>query len=265
MHSCWAMWKRLRVQRRHRQVWRFANDFFLIFSSNFFVIDIDECAVSTSNRCHIIDRCINIPGAYNCKPKICSIGYVLNHQTGNCDDIDECLKKPCARNQKCVNFPGSYYCDCAYGYRKDVYSKKDCRDINECVEHPGESKIQRNKKKISFYFQLLGICEQSCMNTVGSYRCGCKNGFRISQDNRTCSDVDECEEKYSSLLCPTPAQCKNTLGSFRCSCPSGLRLISGRYCDGKTTKTNFQDLLTLHCFFLFLRHWRMQRKCKYLQ
>jgi hypothetical protein len=98
--------------------------------------DIDECA--SSNLCSISDRCINTLGAYNCEQKVCTDGYSLNFETGDCDDIDECLTEPCVKNLKCFNTLGSYDCDCDYGYRNDLYRKNTCRDIDECLEHPGK-------------------------------------------------------------------------------------------------------------------------------
>ena len=32
-----------------------------------------------------------------------------------------------------------------------------------------------------------GGCNQFCHNTYGSYQCSCKNGFKLSADNHTCS------------------------------------------------------------------------------
>ena len=29
-------------------------------------------------------------------------------------------------------------------------------------------------------------CEQVCVNTIGSYECGCYEGYRLSQDGFTC-------------------------------------------------------------------------------
>lgn len=95
-----------------------------------------------------------------------------------------------------------------------------------------EIKIQNDQNS---KFSIAGICDQRCRNTVGSYRCHCRDGFRLNQDNRTCSDINECEEHDPNLLCTSPAACKNTQGSYRCSCPKGF-LISedGRHCDGES-------------------------------
>ena len=43
-------------------------------------------------------------------------------------------------------------------------------DINECTE--GTSG-----------------CTQSCSNTLGSFQCGCNNGFRLSGNGRTCNGM----------------------------------------------------------------------------
>ena len=29
-------------------------------------------------------------------------------------------------------------------------------------------------------------CDQLCMNTVGSYECGCSSGYELQQDGQTC-------------------------------------------------------------------------------
>ena len=41
-------------------------------------------------------------------------------------------------------------------------------DINECDDNDGG-------------------CEQICINTDGSFQCGCRSGFTLNNDGRTCS------------------------------------------------------------------------------
>ena len=41
-------------------------------------------------------------------------------------------------------------------------------DINECEEDKSQ-------------------CEHICKNTDGSYECGCRNGYYLEKDNRTCN------------------------------------------------------------------------------
>uniref|UniRef100_A0A8C5EPM3 Latent transforming growth factor beta binding protein 1 n=1 Tax=Gouania willdenowi TaxID=441366 RepID=A0A8C5EPM3_GOUWI len=61
---------------------------------------------------------------------------------------------------------------------------------------------------------LHGFCE----NRLGSFQCLCDQGYQVSQDNKGCMDVNECE--LLSSVCGE-AQCVNVDGSFMCVCPSG--------------------------------------------
>ena len=47
--------------------------------------------------------------------------------------------------------------------------------------------------------------------------CGCRAGFRLQQDGRTCLDVDECEVED---ICGH-GDCLNLEGSYTCSCHKG--------------------------------------------
>lgn len=64
-----------------------------------------------------------------------------------------------------------------------------------------------------------------CINTMGSYRCLCSNGYRVDASGSQCIDINECD------LDPKPCdfECRNTQGSFVCSCPEGYVIDS----DGK--------------------------------
>ena len=78
----------------------------------------------------------------------------------------------------------------------------------------------------SFVFTaLLYFCLQFL------YRCGCEAGFKLSANNRTCDDVDECELHKSYRLCV--GICENIPGSYRCTCPDGYRIgTDARSCEG---------------------------------
>ncbi|TSL61128.1 Signal peptide, CUB and EGF-like domain-containing protein 3 [Bagarius yarrelli] len=65
-----------------------------------------------------------------------------------------------------------------------------------------------------------GSCDQICRNTVGSFECSCRKGYKLLTNERTCQDIDECSInrggcKYS---------CLNTMGSYECTCPPGYKL-----------------------------------------
>ncbi|KAL8608110.1 hypothetical protein ACOMHN_016565 [Nucella lapillus] len=166
-----------------------------------FCRDSDECSQASpcSHFCH------NAPGSFACS---CPIGYSLTSDARTCQDVNECITgAECPPNQECLNTEGSYQCAvvCGEGFRRSLDGAK-CEDVNECVEQPG-------------------VCEQSCQNLVGSYRCSCKRGFRQGEQGR-CVDVNECERPSS--MCSH--ECVNTPGSYRCACPAGYRLTGGRTC-----------------------------------
>lgn len=73
------------------------------------------------------------------------------------------------------------------------------------------------------------LCENGrCMNTVGSYRCVCTQGYKSDSATGQCVDIDECREGQASC----DHVCQNMIGSFRCTCRQGYILNM----DGKTCR-----------------------------
>ncbi|XP_052281301.1 fibrillin-2-like [Dreissena polymorpha] len=72
------------------------------------------------------------------------------------------------------------------------------------------------------------LCENGrCMNTMGSYRCLCNNGYKPDTTGTQCIDIDECTETQS----PCVGTCQNLVGSFKCICGQGYVLnMDGRTC-----------------------------------
>lgn len=80
-------------------------------------------------------------------------------------------------------------------------------------------------------------CEQKCINTLGSYECGCHDGYELEYDNQTCSgtfihkllfilhvcciEIDECLIDNGGCN----QTCTNTPGSYNCSCNTGYLLL----------------------------------------
>lgn len=68
------------------------------------------------------------------------------------------------------------------------------------------------------------------MNTIGSYQCECRNGFKKQSgtDDKLCVDVNECADIPG--LCSQ--RCINYWGSYRCACDTGYRLSdNNRTCE----------------------------------
>ncbi|KAL2086234.1 hypothetical protein ACEWY4_017293 [Coilia grayii] len=162
--------------------------------------------------------------------------------------INECWEgkdKLCDHSQICTNTLGSYKCLCRDGFREDHRGDNACNVTAHlaCMPEPGPSACKtkpdpdRNRRVSSgsgkdlqlYYINECWegkdkLCDQSqiCINTLGSYKCLCRDGFR--EDHRgdhACNDVDECVE--SPPNCGPRGTCTNTPGSYTCSCPEGFR------------------------------------------
>ncbi|XP_070787072.1 adhesion G protein-coupled receptor E5-like [Enoplosus armatus] len=98
------------------------------------------------------------------------------------------------------------YSQCLQGF---VSRGRGCVDDNECSHSEAACGKYTN-----------------CFNTVGSYYCQCKTGYKnIHQKynftvvDGQCQDVNECIE--DSNICGHAAYCSNLIGNYSCSCRSG--------------------------------------------
>ncbi|XP_078585797.1 uncharacterized protein LOC144867617 [Branchiostoma floridae x Branchiostoma japonicum] len=156
--------------------------------------DINECI--QGHFCEQPHNCENTRGSYICG---CDLGYNVDSNGLNCNDIDECAMgtASCSDLATCTNTEGSFICSCNTGYAGNgTY----CGDIDECTS---STSCDRN-----------AVCD----NTVGSYTCTCKAGYEGS--GRKCEDTNECDKPGT---CHTHAECTNTIGSYSCSCNFGYR------------------------------------------
>ena len=86
----------------------------------------------------------------------------------------------------------------------------ECIDFDECKKHNG-------------------FCQNNvhCINTVGSYSCGCRDGYEIKEEvnwelfmrKAYCVDIDECGNRDT---CSVKSTCENTDGSYFCQCQPGF-------------------------------------------
>ncbi|KAJ8383002.1 hypothetical protein SKAU_G00037800 [Synaphobranchus kaupii] len=167
----------------------------------------------------------------------CCWGWT-RHAWGHCEPLCQhsCKHGECVGTNKCKCYPG--------------FTGKTCnQDLNECGLKPRP-------------------CKHRCMNTHGSYKCYCLNGYMLRPDGtcanartcamancqygcevmkgevrcqcpspglqlgpngRTCVDVDECAT--GRAVCPRFRKCVNTFGSYICKCQEGFELqyINGKY------------------------------------
>lgn len=114
-------------------------------------------------------------------------------------------------------------------------AQRRCEDVNECEFYRGQVKTRSVFMfKSSNLRTSSQVCSSNsdCINTVGSYRCECKEGFRKQEgsDDKICIDINECNEMPG--MCEQ--RCINYWGSFRCACETGFRLSDNNpTCEGK--------------------------------
>ncbi|XP_041874187.1 protein disulfide isomerase CRELD2 [Corvus kubaryi] len=151
----------------------YTGEFCLDCSSGYFSSLRNETH-SVCTACHA--ACKTCTGSSNKDCQDCKEGWVKN-EGGACVDLDECAASPCKEHQYCLNTDGSFSCKacdascvgctgegfekcktCASGYVKE---DEKCTDIDEC-NLPEKVCTKEN---------------QDCVNTSGSYKCVCSEGF----------------------------------------------------------------------------------------
>ncbi|PNI50995.1 ADGRE5 isoform 12, partial [Pan troglodytes] len=131
--------------------------------------------------------CVNAT-ACRCSPGFSSFSEIITTPTETCDDINECAtpsKVSCGKFSDCWNTEGSYDCVCSPGYEPvsgaktfKNESENTCQDVDECSSGQHQ-------------------CDSStvCFNTVGSYSCRCRPGWKPrhgipnNQKDTVCEDM----------------------------------------------------------------------------
>ena len=218
--------------------------------------ETDECQGAT---CHASATCIDLFQGHECR---CNSGWAAAGDT--CLDVNECLSSPCSEHSTCVNSDGTFTCGCNSGF---AGSGLVCTDVDECtagshdchvratcIDSSGEggyrcdcspgwagaarsvtstnADVPEGCANVNECNLAQPPCDDpatSCVDTPGSYRCGCNRGF---QSNGTaCVDTDECADSRNTCRA-AQLQCFNADGSYSCgdiSCPSGF-IVSGADC-----------------------------------
>lgn len=61
------------------------------------------------------------------------------------------------------------------------------------------------------------LCQHECVNGPGSYYCICPSGYNLLDDNRSCQDINECENR--NFTCTPQQTCFNIPGEYKCLDP----------------------------------------------
>ncbi|KAF7253700.1 Epidermal growth factor-like protein 6 [Varanus komodoensis] len=148
------------------------------------------------------------------QPKASEEKRVLHETAATCEH--GCKYGECVMANKCKCFPGFTGKTCSQG-SPDITVPMISTDINECGLKPYP-------------------CEHRCMNTHGSYKCYCLNGYMLLPDG-TCT-IEPLTNKRALIDSRTCAMvncqygCQEVKDDVRCLCPSsGLQLApNGKTC-----------------------------------
>ncbi|XP_066928142.1 low-density lipoprotein receptor-related protein 1-like [Clytia hemisphaerica] len=199
--------------------------------------DSQRC-IKQRSRCDFEKDCADYSDEVDCEDEYfkctsvqfkCSNGRCIkmSHQ---CDGVDDCRDSiggnpssdeiGCHGVTKKCTVGQHFFCDTSKSVCIDL--NKACNGMNDCPNATDEGPAC----KFSSCNVDNGGCNHFCYTTPAGPMCGCKKGHQLSNDSKTCVDIDECagDQEVCSHFC------NNIKGSYTCKCADGFTLRS----DGHT-------------------------------
>ncbi|XP_051870409.1 epidermal growth factor-like protein 6 [Pristis pectinata] len=166
----------------------------------------------------------------------CCYGWKKNYK-GHCEAVCEhgCKHGECIGANKCKCYPGFTGKTCNQDFNECGLKPRPCE--HRCMNTHGSYKcyclngymLMPDSTCANSRTCAMANCQYGCENVKGEIHCLCpSSGLQLGPDGRTCVDIDECAT--SRPLCPPLRRCVNTFGSYFCKCQTGYEL---KYIDGK--------------------------------
>ncbi|XP_028972428.1 growth arrest-specific protein 6 isoform X2 [Esox lucius] len=165
---------------------------------------------------------------------------------------DQCSPPPCnaVGTVRCQDQKGEFQCHCFTGWT-GLRCEKDIDECNKSInvgcDHDCTNTMGSYRCSCRQGYALVGrhkcedvnecldpaVCGTAvCVNREGTHDCLCETGYVYDNNTKTCLDVNECEQSVCE------EECVNTPGSFRCFCDGrhGMKLSQDlRSCQNITT------------------------------
>ncbi|XP_069828546.1 epidermal growth factor-like protein 6 isoform X1 [Dendropsophus ebraccatus] len=167
----------------------------------------------------------------------CCYGWKRNSK-GQCEATCEqgCKHGECVGLNKCKCFPGFTGNNCSQDLNECGLKPRPCE--HRCMNTHGSYKcyclngymLMPDGSCSNSRTCAMSNCQYGCEEVKGEVRCLCpSSGLQLGPDGRSCIDIDECAT--GKALCHFNRRCVNTFGSYYCKCQHGfdLKYVNGRY------------------------------------
>ncbi|XP_025192655.1 very low-density lipoprotein receptor-like isoform X1 [Melanaphis sacchari] len=169
-----------------------------------------DCADGSDEAPH---RCHNTTcrsDQFRCRDNTCIPGFLHCSGTPDCADgsDEENCKEPVHKCDPFTEF------DCGNDETGGICIplEKVCDKNMDC---PGFEDEQQEACNVNECLINNGGCSQICVDLPHTFRCACKPGYKLINNN-TCDDVNECEIEGSCSQI-----CINEKGTYKCECEPG--------------------------------------------
>ena len=176
----------------------------------------------------------------------CKKGYQLDSNGLKCDLIQKPGKKHFGKPKLCSFRNQQKNCYCKAGFERKIATKNpSANHKNNPGNHPGN---HPGKPAQQFFCEDIDECENAekicrlpshvCVNTLGRYKCECRDGYEVDKSSSKCVLKDFCkverwdESRNYAPKCLNNGTCSNDWENkmAKCECAYGY---GGRFCEKK--------------------------------